>query len=84
MYYKRQGAIVYWLRQKTHVCEDPGSNPDTAKESICHAPFNWIRAWITNMSETLTWHCCTFCNPANGKVFIEEWLAFKTQLHGFE
>ena len=32
--------------------------------------------------ETPTWHCSMWCNPANGRVDIEERLAFKTQLHG--
>ena len=34
------------------------------------------------MLETLTWHCCMCCNPANGRVDIEELLAYKIQLHG--
>ncbi len=30
--------------------------------------------------KTLTWHCCMCCNPANGRVGFEEWLAYKIQL----
>ncbi len=29
-------------------------------------------------------HCCMCCNPANGRVDFEEWLAYKFQLHGIE
>ncbi len=38
----------------------------------------------TKFVETLTWHCCMCCNPANGRVDFEEWSAYKTQLHGKE
>ena len=60
----------------------PGSNPDTAKETIFHVPFIWIKAWKQNLLETLTWNCCVCCNPANGRVDIEEMLVYKIQLHG--
>ena len=36
------------------------------------------------MLETLTWHCCTYCNPETGRVDIEERLPNKTQLDGLE
>ena len=80
----RRGAVVLWLRLKTKVWEDLGSNPDTAKETILYIPFIWIKAWIKYLLETLTWHCCMFCNPANGRVDIEKLLAYKIQLHGLE
>ena len=34
--------------------------------------------------ETLTWHCCMCCNPATGRVDIEQLLAYKIQLRGLE
>ncbi len=37
-----------------------------------------------NLWKTLTWHCCICCNPANGRVGFEEWLAYKIQLHGID
>ncbi len=36
------------------------------------------------VEKTLTWHCCMYCNPANGRVDFEEWSAYKIQLHGTE
>jgi hypothetical protein len=36
------------------------------------------------LRKTVTWHCCICCNPANGRVDFEEWLAYKIQLHGTE
>jgi hypothetical protein len=35
-----------------------------------------------NLWKILTWHYCVCCNPANGRVDFEEWLAYKIQLHG--
>ncbi len=53
-------------------------------ETIFQAPFIWIKAWNKNCGKTLTWHCCMCCNPANGRVDFEEWLAYKIQLRGIE
>jgi hypothetical protein len=36
------------------------------------------------LKQIITWHCCMCCNPANGRVDFEEWLAYKIQLHGIE
>jgi hypothetical protein len=30
-----------------------------------------------NLWKTLTWHFCIYCNPTNGMVNFEEWLAYK-------
>ena len=76
----RSGGLVF--KTEDSCRRGPGSNPDTAKETIFHVPFIWIKAWIKNMLKT--WHCCICCNPANGKVDIVELLAYKIQLHGLE
>ena len=48
-----QGAMVQWLRQKAHVQEDLGSNPDTAKETIFYVPFIWIQAWKLKVGQKI-------------------------------
>ena len=48
--------------------------------TIFQSPF----AWIKNTLEILTWHCCMCCNPANGRVDIEERLTYETQLERLE
>jgi hypothetical protein len=35
---------------------------------------------LKNCGKTLTWHCGMCCNPANGRVDIEDWSAYKIQL----
>ena len=35
-----------------------------------------------NLLKALNWHCSVCCNLANGRVDIEERLAYKTKLHG--
>ena len=41
----------------------------------------WTGPDMNGRDRTATWHCCIFCNPANGCVNFEEWSAHKTQLH---
>ena len=36
------------------------------------------------MFKALTWHCCICCYPAYGRVNIDEWLSYKTQLHSLD
>ena len=77
--------MVQSIRQKTHNCERLWiRTPIPTGETIFQAPLIWIKAWNKTLWKTLTWHCCICCNPANGRVDFEEWLAYKIQLHGTE
>ena len=49
---------------------------------IFHAPFIWIKALKLKVGQKINWHCCVCCNPAKGRVDLEELLAYKIQLHG--
>ena len=78
----RRGTVVWWLRPKTHDRKVVGSNPTTA-DTIYLVPFIWTKNKLPlYWTEKITWHCCMCCIPANGRVDIEEVLAYKTQLHG--
>jgi len=48
-----------------------GSNPDSAEETIYHAPLIWIKSMNAKNCGKVTWHCCMCCNPAlNTDVFL--------------
>jgi hypothetical protein len=58
----------------------PGFKPPLWRPFFRHHSFSLEQ----KLWKTLTWHCCICCNPANGRVDFEEWLAYKIQLHGIE
>ncbi len=66
---RRRGIVV---RVKIHVQEVVGSNPGPAVETIYHAPLIWIRSIKVQNYGKITWHCCMWCNPANGRVEFED------------
>ena len=68
-------AVVLCLRQKTHDREVLGSHPHYGGHFSCTIHLD--QSLEQNLWKTLTWHCCMCCNPANGSVDFEEWLAYK-------
>jgi hypothetical protein len=60
----------------------PGFKPSLWRPFFRHNSFGSKLG--TKMWKTLTWHYCMCCNPANGRVDFEEWLAYEIQLHGIE
>ncbi len=78
--HKWRGAMVQWLRQKTHDGEVLGShlhNGDHFSGTIHLDQSMELKQW-----KTQTWHYHMCCNPANGCVDFEEQLAYKIQLNG--
>ena len=47
-------------------------------ETIFDALLIWIKAWINKFVDS------SVANPANGRVDIDEWLAYKIQFCGLE
>ena len=65
------------------MTEGPGLKPPIWRPFFRHHSFG-SKLGNKNWGKTLTWHCCKCCNPGNGRVDFEEWLAYKIQLHGIE
>jgi hypothetical protein len=53
-------------------------------ETIFQAPFIWIKAWNKNCGKLLPGIVACAVIPQNGRVDVEEWSAYKIQLHGIE
>ena len=50
-------------------------------ETIFRSPFIWIKEWIKTVTHFDLLHVY---NLTNGRVDIDEWMAYKTQFFGFE
>jgi hypothetical protein len=62
--------------QKTHDQEVLGSKPPLWRHFFRHYSFG-SKLGTKKLWNTLTWHCCMCCNPANGRVGLEDWSAYK-------
>ncbi len=61
----------------------PGFKPPLWRPFFRHHSFG-DQSLEQKLWKSLTRHCSMCCNPANGRVDFEEWLAYKFQLHGIE
>ena len=86
-YYFKDGKCTLFrarsfVKQRSHVWETMSLNPRWGDHFSCNLHLDLRMDF--NRLEILTWLFDMCCNPANGRVDFEEWLACKNCLRGLD